>query len=112
MTEYLELYIPRGADYAIDIVVKDEVTTAAVNISGYGITSQVRKSYYSSNSTANLICTVTDASNGTFRLSMNSANTSNINPGRYVYDIITTDTSNSKTRIIEGMANILPSVTR
>jgi hypothetical protein len=43
---------------------------------------------------------------------MNSANTANVSPGRYVYDVLITSGSSVKTRIIEGIVTVLPSVTR
>jgi hypothetical protein len=44
---------------------------------------------------------------------MTAANTALLTPGRYVYDlVITNSTDNSKTRVIEGTAIVLPSVTR
>jgi hypothetical protein len=43
---------------------------------------------------------------------MNSANTSVVTPGRYVYDVLLTSGTGIKTRIIEGIVTVLPSVTR
>jgi hypothetical protein len=44
---------------------------------------------------------------------MTAANTALLTPGRYVYDlVITNSVDNSKTRVIEGTAIVLPSVTR
>jgi hypothetical protein len=44
---------------------------------------------------------------------MTAANTSSLTPGRYVYDlIIRSSTDNSVTRVVEGTAVVLPSVTR
>jgi hypothetical protein len=44
-------------------------------------------------------------------LSLNSANTANIAAGRYVYDVVIKDSANTVTRVLEGIVNILPSVT-
>jgi hypothetical protein len=43
---------------------------------------------------------------------MTSANTSNLTPGRYVYDVIITSSANVVTRVVEGIVTVLPSVTR
>jgi len=44
-------------------------------------------------------------------LSMTSANTANLSPGRYLYDLLITSPSNVTTRVIEGIVNVLPGVT-
>lgn len=56
--------------------------------------------------------TITDAAAGQITMAMDSANTSNVTPGRYVYDVLITSDSGVKTRIIEGIVTVLPSVTR
>jgi hypothetical protein len=43
---------------------------------------------------------------------MNAATTADIVPGRYVYDVLITSPSVVKTRVIEGIVTVLPSVTR
>jgi hypothetical protein len=43
---------------------------------------------------------------------MSAANTAGLTPGRYVYDLLITSPTNVKTRVVEGIATILPSVTR
>lgn len=74
--------------------------------------AQIRKSYYSSTAT-NFTTSITDPVNGVITLSMTAAVTANITPSRYVYDLLLTNNStNVKTRIIEGIATVLPSVTR
>ena len=43
---------------------------------------------------------------------MTAATTANLTPGRYVYDVVMTSPANTKTRIVEGIATVLASVTR
>jgi hypothetical protein len=43
---------------------------------------------------------------------MPSATTANLTPGRYVYDVLLTSSTGVKTRVIEGIITIMPSVTR
>lgn len=56
--------------------------------------------------------TISDAGAGQITMAMNAATTANVTPGRYVYDILLTSDTGIKTRIIEGIVNVLPSVTR
>ena len=41
-----------------------------------------------------------------------AANTANITPGRYVYDVELEDPAGDVTRIFEGIVTVLPNVTR
>ncbi len=45
-------------------------------------------------------------------MTMTAANTANLKSGRMVYDLLITSPTNVKTRVVEGIATILPSVTR
>ena len=72
----------------------------------------MRKSYYSSNATATFsVSTGNDPSLGVITISMTSANTANIYPGRYVYDVYVTS-SESRVRVLEGIVSVTPQVTK
>ena len=111
MAAYSEITIEQGANLTSTITVND-TQGDAVNLTTYSASSQLRKSYYSSSANT-LTATITGNANGQITLSMTAANTSALTPGRYVFDlIITNSTDNSVTRVIEGTAIVLPSVTR
>ena len=111
MSAYTDLTIDQGADYetTFDLVADDGTP---VNITGYVFTGQIRKSYYSTNPTANLVITILNAVNGNTTISLGAANTANIVAGRYVYDVKMKDSSNVTTRVVEGIITITPQVTR
>jgi hypothetical protein len=90
----------------------DDVTNTPINVANYTVTSQLRRSYYSTNASANLICTVTNASNGEITLSLPAANTANLKPGRYLFDVKAVDNNNVTTRVLEGIITVTPSVTK
>jgi hypothetical protein len=111
LAAYLEITIEQGANLTSTVTVSD-TQGDSVNLSTYSASAQLRKSYYSSSANT-LTATITGNSNGQITLSMTAANTSLLTPGRYVYDlVITNSTDNSKTRVVEGTAVVLPSVTR
>lgn len=112
MSAFVELFIDQGTNFNNVINITDDVTNAAVNIYGYTATSQMRRSYYSANISANITCTITDAANGELTMSMTAANTANIKAGRYVFDLKVVDTNNTTSRILEGIVNITPQVTK
>lgn len=110
MAAYTEITIEQGSTFTSTVNVEDAYNNP-INLSGYSASSQMRKSYYSS-SYINISATITGNSNGEITLSMTAANTANLTAGRYVYDLIIDDGANTITRVVEGIATILPSVTR
>jgi hypothetical protein len=105
---YTNLYIEQGTTYSTNITL-DDVYNNVYNLAGYTANSAIKKSYYSSNVTASFT-TLINANTGTITLSMSASVTSNISPGRYVYDTKITDNNNNVTRILEGIAEISPAV--
>jgi hypothetical protein len=112
MAAYVELYMDQGANFENTLTITDDVTNAVANITGYTITSQMRRSYYSANASANITCTIVSAANGNVKMSMTAANTSNIKAGRYLFDVETTDQNNFVARILEGIITVTPGITR
>lgn len=112
MAAYVELYVDQGATFNNIINITDDTTNTPVNIAGYTVTSQMRRSYYSTNPSANIICTITNAATGEITMSMTAANTANIKAGRYLFDVETVDTLNFVSRILEGIITVTPQITR
>ena len=108
---YSNLYIEQGTSFSTTITV-DDVYGDVYNLTNYTARGQIRKSHYSANTTA-VFTTSVNPVTGSISLSLTAAATANIAPGRYVYDTIITGTLNGEvTRILEGIVEISPSVTR
>ena len=112
MAAYVELYMDQGATFNNVINLANDATNANLNISGYSVSSQMRRSYYSANATATIVCTIADAANGKIVMSLAAANTAAIKAGRYLFDMQTTDTQNTVTRVLEGIITVTPEITR
>ena len=112
MGAYVELFMDQGATFNNVINLSDDLTSANINISGYSVMSQMRRSYYSANASANIICTITDAANGEITMSLSANVTANLKSGRYIFDVTTVDPNNYTNRIVEGIINVSPRVTR
>lgn len=110
MAEFVELTLEQGATFNTVITVSDG-TGVSQNLSGYTARSQMRKSYYSSTK-QDFLVSVTSPGSGEITMSMSAANTSNLTPGRYVYDVEIDDGAGEITRIFEGIITVLPNVTR
>jgi len=111
LAAYVELTIEQGANLVSTVSVNDNQGDA-VNLTTYSASSQLRKSYYSSSANT-MLATITGNANGEITLSMTAANTANLSAGRYVYDLTIANTASGLvTRVVEGTAVVLPSVTR
>ncbi len=108
---YTELFLEQGSSFNASIEL-DDVAGEAFNLATHSASSQMRKSYYSSNAAATFsVSTGNDPTLGVITISLDSANTANIYPGRYVYDVYLTNTI-SRVRVLEGIVNVSPQVTK
>lgn len=110
---YQELFLEQGASFNTTIYL-DDVYGENYNLQNYSASSQIRKSYYSSNATATFDTTVYGV-DGQISLRLDTNTTANIYPGRYLYDVViysNTDAANNTIRVLEGIINVTPRVTR
>jgi len=107
---YSNLYMEQGTSFSTSITL-DDVYNNSYNLMGYTASSQIRKSYYSSTPTATFSTSI-NSTTGTITLALAATATANIAAGRYVYDTIITDGSHNVTRILEGVIDVSPCVTR
>ena len=110
MAGFAELTVEQGASYSTTVTVNGS-NGSPTNLTNYTVAAQLRKSYYSSTAT-DFTVSISDAAGGEITMALSSANTANLTPGRYVYDLLITSPTSVKTRVVEGIATILPSVTR
>ncbi len=107
---YSNLYLEQGTTFNATINV-DDVYGSDYDLTGFTVSSQMRKSYYSSSATATFNTQV-NANTGSITLVLSAAVTSNIAAGRYVYDTIIVNQNQEVTRILEGVVDVSPRVTR
>lgn len=110
MAEFVELTLEQGATFTTTINVNENDGTPK-DLSSYTARSQMRKSYYATTA-KDFTLTKTNAVGGELTMSMTAANTANLTPGRYVYDVEIEDTGGTVTRIFEGIVVVMPGVTR
>ena len=89
----------------------DSVDGTPLDLTGYTAKSEVRKHPQSVGAATTFSVSFVDRSNGLIRLSLNRNETVKLKPGRYVYDVMFTDSSNKKSIVIEGMFNARLDVT-
>lgn len=103
------IQIDQGADFATTILVAQE-SGEPLSLAGFSGNSQIRKSYSSSNSVAFTL--EIEANTGLVTLSLTNGQTSNLESGRYVYDVVLRDDQNVATRVVEGIITVTPRVTQ
>ena len=112
MAGFAELTVEQGASYSTTVTVNGS-DGSPTNLTNYTAAAQLRKSYYSSNAAATFsVSTGNDPSLGIITMSLDAANTANIYPGRYVYDVYVTSGSTQRIRVLEGIINVTPQVTK
>lgn len=107
---YVDLFMDTGITFTHTISLTDDITNTPINIADYQIYCTLKKSYYSQNVYANVTCTIENAANGEFSISMNRGVTANIEPGRYIFDVVTLK-DNITEKILEGVMHVSPTVT-
>lgn len=110
MATVSNLFVDAGADYSTIITVA-ATNGQPLNLTGYSVASQMRKSY-SSSTVYNFTTSVYDASQGKVRLQLNNSQSSAIPAGRWLYDVEITSPSGTKTRVLEGIVTVTPEITR
>lgn len=105
------LYIDQGADFNAQIQIFDD-NNSPWDLSGYTGEAKIKKSYYSTASVNFTVSFPVDRTTGNIILELSSTQTSQMEQGRYLYDVVITDSASKKTRVLEGIVTINPGVTK
>ena len=103
------IVIEQGFSFESTFQLEDTRTGNFLDLSGYDIKSQIRKSYYSKNYIS-FASTITDIELGEITISLEPNQTILLKPGRYVYDIKLFNQS-GQYKAIEGSALVRAGVT-
>jgi hypothetical protein len=106
------LVINAGSDFSQTFTLEETESNSFLNLTDYQIDSQMRKWSGSSNAITFTTAVEFPSTSGKMNLSLTSEQTKNIKPGRYVYDILLTDSFGQKNKVIEGMVLVREGVTR
>lgn len=110
MAAISNLYVDQGADFSSIVTVISGDGTR-LNLDGYTVKSQMRKSYRSSKF-HNFTASVFDAPTGRIRLQLSAAQTEIMQAGRWLYDVEITDQTGKKRRVVEGIVVVSPEITQ
>ncbi len=110
MAAVKNLYVDQGSDFNAQITIYDDDNNPW-NLTGYTGQAKIRKSYYSTTSVNFTVSFTVVRTTGTVILELSSSQTSLLEQGRYLYDVVLTNSTGKKTRVIEGIVTINPGVT-
>ena len=110
MATQANIFIDQGANYS-NIVTVTGTSGTALDLTGYTVASQMRKSYTSSTAYS-LNAVIYNANAGQVRMTLTATQSEAIPPGRYLYDLEIASTSGVKTRVVEGIATVTPQITQ
>lgn len=98
-------------DFEQTFILANDSDESLLNLTGYSVSSKLKR-YGSSATSKSFTAAITNASAGQVKLSLSDAETAEITPGRYYYDILLTNPSGVKTRVVEGEVIVKKAVTR
>ena len=105
----INLICEKGTDFSATFNIQNEANTTPLNLTGYTAVAKLKRSYSSSTAT-DFVVDYPDRYNGALSISLANATTAALEARRYVYDILLTAPSETKSRVIEGIIEITPGV--
>ena len=112
-----DLFIDQFATFKTAFRWETKGTGLPVNLTGYSASMQIRRSHADSSALVSLTSSVgggltIEGTAGRVRIEIPSSTTSTLAAGRYVYDLVLTDLSSKKKRLVKGVAIVDAGVTR
>ena len=105
----INLICERGTDFSATFNIQNEANTTPLNLTGYTAVAKLKKSFTSSTST-DFTVDFPDRYNGQLSIALPNSTSTTLEARRYVYDILLTAPSGTKSRVIEGIMEVTPGV--
>lgn len=112
------LVIDQGANFSYKFTAykvnfeQDGSLSVAASLSGYTIAAKLKTSHTTTAAGVTFDCEVVSAPSGTFKISLDDSVTVTLEPRRYVYDVMATSNNGTKYKLYEGIATVVPTVTK
>lgn len=111
MSSYSNLFVDQGSDFSTFVTITS-TNGDPIDLTDLSIEGQIRRSYMS-DTAFDFVITQTDVEGGQIQIKLDSHTTESMSAGRYVYDVYAENTvDNEKFKVIEGILEIIPQVTR
>jgi len=105
------IVINTGTTFSQNFTLENANTNSLLNLTGYTVTSQMRK-HPASTGVTTFTTSVADVTGGQINIGLSTTQTATLKPGRYVYDVLITDNSGTIDRVVEGMVIVSQGATR
>ena len=105
------LVINTCATFNQTFTLEDSGSNSPLNLSGYTVRSHMRKHPGASTFT-DLNAAILNVNDGTVTVGLTTSQCTVMKPGRYVYDVLITDSSNTTTSVVEGSVLVRKGVTQ
>ena len=99
--------INNNADYTRTFLVK--TNGSVTNISGHSFAGKLRQ-HHTNTASIDFTTAIVDASAGTFSATLTDTTTATMTAGTWRYDIVMTDASGIKTKLLQGTAEVVPGI--
>ena len=110
MATVRNIYIDQGSKFSVPVDLSNADGTPT-NLTGFTFRSELKRSYYSLTGVSISAVSETPTS-GQIILSLTSAQSLALKPGRYVYDVVMIDDEDEETRVVEGIVTVNPAVSK
>lgn len=107
------IVIEQGFDFETTFELENAITNEPLDLSTYNIPEAKLRKNYSSSTSYDFTGAFVDELDGKFLISMGSSITSQLKPGRYVYDVkLTTTATGLTSKAVEGSVIVRGGVTK
>jgi hypothetical protein len=106
------LVVNAGTDFTQTFTLEATETNSVLDLSNYSVAAKMRKWSGSTSAVSFSSSIISPSTSGKISIGLTSGETSQLKPGRYVYDVVITDSVQVKSRVIEGMVLVREGVTR
>ena len=105
------LTVNTGTTFSQIFTLESADTNSATDLTGFTASAQMRK-HPGSSSATDFTTSIINATAGRIRVGLTTSQTSVLKPGRFMYDVLITDTQGEVTRVLEGSVLVREGVTK
>ena len=105
------LTVNTGTTFSQIFTLESADTNSATDLTGFTASAQMRK-HPGSSSATNFTTSIINATAGRIRVGLTTSQTSVLKPGRFMYDVLITDSQGEVTRVLEGSVLVREGVTK
>ena len=95
------LTVNTGTTFSQVFTLESAATNSATDLTGFTAAAQMRK-HPGACSATDFNTTIINATSGQIRVGLTTSQTAVLKPGRFMYDVLITDSSGEVTRVLEG----------